>query len=50
MVEMLNHDYKRRARLGSLFADEASLFRLVSAILMATSEQAKINRKYPICS
>jgi len=37
MLERLNREIKRRTRVVSLFPNEASLLRLVSAILMETN-------------
>jgi len=46
MVERLNREIKRRTRVASLFPNEASLLRLVSAILMETSEEWETSKKY----
>ena len=46
MLERLNREIKRRTRVASLFPNEASLLRLVSAILMETSEEWETGRKY----
>jgi len=46
MVERLNREIKRRTRVASLFPNEASLLRLVSAILVETSEEWETGRKY----
>jgi len=46
MLERLNREIKRRTRVASLFPNEASLLRLVSAILMETSEESETSRKY----
>ena len=46
MCENLNLQIKRRTRVASLFPNEASLLRLVSAILMETSEEWETSRKY----
>jgi len=48
MIERLNWEIKRRTRVASLFPNEASLLRLVSAILMETSEEWETSRKYLI--
>ena len=48
MLERLNREIKRRTRVASLFPNEASLLRLVSAILMETSEEWETSRKYLI--
>ena len=39
MVERQNREIKRRTRVSGLFPNEASLLRLVSAILMEVSEE-----------
>ena len=44
MIERLNREIKRRTRVASLFPNEASLLRLVSAILMETSEEWETKR------
>ena len=46
ILERLNREIKRRARVASLFPNEASSLRLVSAILMETSEEWETSRKY----
>ena len=46
MIERLNREIKRRTRVASLFPNEASLLRLVSALLMETSEEWETSRKY----
>ena len=46
MLERLNREIKRCTRVASLFPNEASLLRLVSAILMETSEEWETGRKY----
>jgi transposase-like protein len=46
MVERLNKEIKRRTRVATLFPNEASLLRLVSAILVETSEEWETGRKY----
>ena len=46
MLERLNREIKRRTRVASLFPNEASLLRLVSAILMETSEEWEAGKKY----
>jgi len=46
MIERLNGEIKRRTRVAPLFPNEASLLRLVSAILMETSEEWETGRKY----
>jgi transposase-like protein len=46
MVERLNREIKRRTRVATLFPNEASLLRLVSSILIETSEEWETGRKY----
>jgi transposase-like protein len=46
VVERLNRELKRRTRVASLFPNEASLLRLVSAVAMEISEEWETNRKY----
>jgi putative transposase len=46
MVERVNKEIKRRTRVASLFPNESSLLRLVSAILMEISEEWETSRKY----
>jgi putative transposase len=46
MVERLNKEIKRRTRVATLFPNEASLLRLVSAILMEISEDWETGRTY----
>jgi len=46
MVERLNRKIKRRTRVATLFPNEASLLRLVSAILSETSEEWETGRRY----
>jgi transposase-like protein len=45
MVERLNREIKRRTRVATLFPNEASLLRLVSAILPETSEEWETGRR-----
>lgn len=45
-LERLNKEIKRRTRVAGLFPNEASLLRLVSAILMETSEEWESGRVY----
>ena len=45
-LENLNKQIKRRTRVASLFPNEASLLRLVSAILMETSEDWEAGKIY----
>jgi putative transposase len=46
MLERLNEELKRRTRVAGLFPNDASLLRLVSAVLMEVSEDWETNRKY----
>lgn len=46
VLERLNREIKRRTRVATLFPNEASLLRLVSAILCETSEEWEAGRKY----
>ncbi|MCK4817734.1 transposase [bacterium] len=46
MVERLNREIKRRTRVASLFPNESSLLRLVSAILMEVSEEWESGKTY----
>jgi putative transposase len=46
MRERLNEELKRRTRVAGLFPNDASLLRLVSAVLMEVSEDWETNRKY----
>jgi putative transposase len=46
MIERLNREIKRRTRVCCLFPNEESLLRLVSAILMETSEEWESGKKY----
>lgn len=46
MVERLNKEVKRRTRVAGLFPNEESLLRLVSSILVETSEDWESGRKY----
>ena len=46
MVERLNWEIKRRTKVASLFPNEDSLLRLVSAILMETSEEWETGKIY----
>ena len=45
-LERLNEELRRRTRVAGLFPDDASLLRLVSAVLMEVSEDWETNRKY----
>jgi putative transposase len=46
MLERLNEELKRRTRVAGLFPNDASLLRLVSAVLMEVDEDWGTNRKY----
>jgi len=45
-LERLNEEIKRRTRVATLFPNEASLLRLVSAILSETSEDWETGKVY----
>jgi transposase-like protein len=46
MLERLNQEIKRRTRVATLFPNEASLLRLVSAVLCETSEDWETGKIY----
>lgn len=46
MLERLNRELKRRTRAATLFPNEASLLRLVSAILIEVSEEWESGKRY----
>ncbi len=46
MLERLNKEIKRRTRVATLFPNEQSLLRLVSAILMEVSDEWEAGRIY----
>jgi transposase-like protein len=46
MLERLNKEIKRRTRVATLFPNEASLLRLVSAVLIETSEDWETGKIY----
>ena len=46
MLERLNEEIKRRARVAGLFPNEASLLRLVGAFLMETDEDWQTGKRY----
>ncbi len=46
MLERLNREIKRRTRVATLFPNELSLLRLVSAVLAEVSEEWETGRKY----
>jgi transposase-like protein len=45
-LERLNQEIKRRTRVATLFPNEASLLRLVSAILSETSDDWETGKTY----
>jgi transposase-like protein len=46
MEERLNRELKRRTRVANLFPNEASLLRLVTAVLMEVSEEWETGKRY----
>ena len=46
LLERTNKELKRRTRVATLFPNEASLLRLVSAVLIEISEEWESGRKY----
>ena len=46
MLERLNREIKRRTRVATLFPNEASLLRLVTAILIEISEDWETGKRY----
>jgi len=46
MLERLNEEIKRRTRVATLFPNEASLLRLVTAVLMEKSEEWETGKRY----
>ena len=46
MLERLNREINRRTRVATLFPNEASLLRLVSAVLAEISEEWETGRVY----
>jgi len=46
LLERLNRELKRRTRVASLFPNSASLLRLVTAILVETSEEWETGKRY----
>jgi transposase-like protein len=46
MLERLNRELKRRTRVATLFPNEASLLRLVTAVLMELSEEWETAKRY----
>lgn len=46
MLERLNREIKRRTRVATLFPNEASLLRLVTAVLMEQSQEWETGKRY----
>jgi transposase-like protein len=46
MLERINKEIKRRTRVATLFPNEQSALRLVTAVLMEISEDWETNRTY----
>jgi transposase-like protein len=46
MLERLNRELKRRTRVATLFPNEASLLRLVTAVVMEVSEEWETGKRY----
>jgi transposase-like protein len=46
MLERLNRELKRRTRVAGLFPNSASLLRLVTALLIETSEEWETGKRY----
>jgi transposase-like protein len=46
MLERVNKELKRRTRVATLFPNEASLLRLVTAVLMELSEEWETGKRY----
>jgi transposase-like protein len=46
MLERLNKELKRRTRVATLFPNEASLLRLVTAVLMEVSDEWETGKRY----
>jgi len=46
MLERVHEEINRRTRVAGLFPNEASLMRLVSAILMELSEEWETGKRY----
>jgi transposase-like protein len=46
MLERLNRELKRRTRVATLFPNDASLLRLVTAVLMELSEEWETGKRY----
>ena len=48
-LERVNKEIRRRTRVVGVFPNEASCLRLVSALLMETSEEWQIGKRYCLC-
>ena len=46
MLERVHRELKRRTRVASLFPNDASLLRLVTAVLMELSEEWETGKRY----
>ena len=46
MLERINRELKRRTRVATLFPNEASLLRLVTAVLMELREEWETGKRY----
>ena len=46
MCERINREIKRRTRVAGLFPNESSVLRLLTAILMETSDEWETGRAY----
>ena len=46
LLERLNRELKRRTRVATLFPNEASLLRLITAVLMEQSEEWETGKRY----
>ena len=46
MLERLNRELKRRTRVATLFPNDASLLRLVTAVLIEVSEEWETGKRY----
>lgn len=48
-MERINKEIRRRTRVVGVFPNEASCLRLISALLMDTSEEWQIGNRYCAC-
>jgi transposase-like protein len=46
LLERLNKEMKRRTQVATLFPNEASLLRLITAVLTEDSDDCETGRKY----